>query len=141
MPTDTVQNFITYYRVIRCEKQKKTQDPRCLYIQFEDMVYNYDQTTEKIDHFLNVTNYRRKTIFDPGLSIANTNLISKFPKYAKDISIIEKELPEYLFDFSKYPDMKNSGKMFSGKSPLNKGWELLSKMESGLTACFPQLYE
>lgn len=120
MPTENVKDFITYYRVIRSSKKSMEKDKHCLYLQFEDMVYDYDHTVPRIDEFLHVQNNRKKTIFDPSMSVANTNLIKKYPKYADDVKQIEKELPEYLFDFSKYPNISNNGKMFFGKSPLNK---------------------
>ena len=120
IPTDRVEDYIKYYRLIRSSKERIMEDKRCLFLQFEDMVYNYDNTVCKIDKFLNVVNKNRKTIFVPEMSVANTNLIRKFPKYAKEVELIEKELSEYLFDFSKYPDVDNKGEMFFGKSPLNK---------------------
>lgn len=120
MPTKNVDEFIIYYRLIRDSKKKFEADNRCLFLQFEDMVYNYEDTVNRIDSFLNIKNNRRKTIFDPSLSVANTNLIKKYPKYAEDTKIIEKELTEYLFDFDRFPNVSNSGKMFFGKSPLNK---------------------
>lgn len=120
MPTYNVEDFIKYYRGIRNSKNKYTNPTRCMSIQFEEMVYEYESAAKRIDTFLNVKNNNRKTIFIPEMSIANTNLAAKFPEYSREVSVIERELPEFLFDFSKYPTPSNAGKMFFGKSPLNK---------------------
>ena len=121
MPTDTVNNFITYYRILRDRQPYKKHNPRVLFVQFEDMVYRYDETTARIDHFLNVNNTKRKTIFKPEMSIANTNLIRKFPEFKVDAKIIEQELLEYCYPFDSVSvDFDTNGEMFWGKSPLNR---------------------
>ena len=120
MPTDTVENFIEYYRLLRSGDSYRFENERVLRLRFEDMVYNYDATTKRIDDFLHVVNTNKKSIFVPEMSAANTNLIRKFPEFAADIAKIEQALPEYLFDFDKYEPIDNGGKMFFGKSPLNR---------------------
>lgn len=120
MPTDTVENFIEYYKLLRSGESYNQQTDRILRLKFEDMVYNYDETTAKIDSFLNVKNVNRKSVFKPEMSAANTNLIRKFPEFAEDVKKIESELSEYLFNFDKYESLDTGGKMFFGKSPLNR---------------------
>lgn len=120
MPTDTVENFINYYRLLRFDDAYYTENERILRLKFEDMVYNYEETTARIDAFLDVKNVRRRSVFVPEMSAANTNLIRKFPEFAEDVKKIEQALPEFLFDFDQYQPIDNGGKMFFGKSPLNK---------------------
>lgn len=120
MPTDTVENFIAYYRALRDTDAYRVENDRILRLKFEDMVYRYDETTARIDQFLNVKNTSPRTIFVPEMSAANTNLIRKFPEFAEDVRKIEEALPEFLFDFGKYQPLDKGGKMFYGKSPLNK---------------------
>lgn len=119
MPSDNVEDFIKYYRALRENQPYKESHPRVLSLKFEDMVYNYEETVNKIDKFLNIENKNRRTIFIPEMSAANTCLIRKFPELKADILRIEEELSEYLFDFSKYEMMKSSNGMFFGKS-LNR---------------------
>lgn len=121
IPTDTVDNFITYYRCLRDNQPYKKENERVLRISFEEMVYNYDEAANKIDSFLGIKNNSRKTIFIPEISAANTNLIRKFPEFQSDISQIEQRLPEYLFPFENYKEISTDHEMFMGKSPLNKG--------------------
>ena len=85
------------------------------------MIYNYENTVKTINNFCNLpVNNSKFTIFDPKISIPNTQLFRKYPKYKDDIKYIEKELPNYLFNFQDYSPPPEEGTMFSGKSPLNK---------------------
>lgn len=121
MPTENVHDFIKYYRALRDGQAYKEANERILRIQFEEMVYDYDVATEKIRSFLKLPeNPRPKSIFDPALSVANTQTFKRFPQFANEVAIIEQELSEYLFDFEKYPEPDLSGNMFFGKSPKNR---------------------
>lgn len=119
MPTDTVENYIAYYRALRDGQPYKENNPLILSLKFEDMVYNYEETVDRIDKFLGIQNSHRRTIFIPEMSAANTCLIRKFPEFADDVKKIEEELPEYLFDFEKYEMIESNNGMFFGKS-LNR---------------------
>lgn len=119
-PVD-IDDYIAYYRCIRKEQPYLEANPRILNIRFEDMVYNYEATSKRIRDFLHLPeNPAPKTVFDPSLSIANTQVFKRYPIYADDVRKIEEELPEYLFDFSNYSEDPTEKKMFSGRSPLNK---------------------
>lgn len=122
MAVDNVEDFIKYYKAIRVNQPYREPCDRVLPLQFEEMVYDYDVATKKIRDFLHLpANPNPKSIFDPSMSIANTQTFKRFPQYADDIKRIEDELPEFLFDFSKYPEPDLSGEMFFGRSPKNKG--------------------
>ena len=122
MAIDTVDDFIAYYRALRDDQPYKEPNPRILSIQFEDLVYNYDETTKKLREFLHLPeNPHPRSIFDPSLSVANTQTFKRFPQFADDVKKIEQELGDYLFDFSRYPEPDFSKKLFFGKSPLNSG--------------------
>lgn len=121
MPTDRVEDFVEFYRGIRDNQPYKNNDDHVLSLHFEEMVYDYENATLKLKTFLKLPeNPNPKTIFDPSLSIANTQVFKRFPQFSKDIEYIEKELGEYLFDFDKYGVQKIKGEMFVGRSPKNK---------------------
>lgn len=121
MPVNDVKTFVKYYRLLRDNHPYKQPNDNVLCIHFEDMVYDYENATTMIREFCHLPeNPHPKSIFDPNLSMANTQLYLRYPEYAADIEYIKKELPEYLFDFDKYPKPSLSGKMFSGRSPLNR---------------------
>ena len=118
-----VDNFIAYYRCLRDNRPYKQPDPRILVIRFEDMIYEYDATTKRVRDFLHLPeNPHPRSVFDPNLSIANTQVFRRYPQFANDIKKIENALPEYLFDFSKYDEDPTKKRMFSGKSPLHKNF-------------------
>ena len=119
MPSDDVESFIEYYRLLREDQPYLQENPRILSIKFEELVYEYDETTSKINAFLNIKNDYPKTIFAPERSAANTNLIRRFPELQDDINKIEKALPQYLFPFEKYQEFSNTGDMFMDRSPQN----------------------
>lgn len=102
IPTDNVYKFINYYRLCRSDRHIST--PNVLFVLFEDMIYQYEYTTTKINKFLNIyTNHTKQyQYFNPQISINNTQLYLKYLELKKDISIIEQELPEYLYPFEKY---------------------------------------
>ena len=59
------------------------------------------------------------SIFNPEVSMPNTQVWKRFPQYSKDIQYIERELTDYLFDYSGCPEPDPNAQMFVGKSPLN----------------------
>ena len=121
IPVDRVEDFVKYYRLFRDGHPYKNKHDDVLCLHFEDMVYKYEATTKRIREFCGLgENPRPQSIFSPEISMPNTQLFLRFPEYADDIKYIERELPEYLYDFSDCPQPGLSGKMFEGKSPLNK---------------------
>lgn len=112
LPTDDVNDFIVNYRSIR---KHKSNSERVLYIRFEDMIYNYDNCVNEIEHFLKIKNHnRKKEIFDPARSINNTQLFRLHPEEKANIEIISNALPEFLYDFDKYGNISFKGNPFDG---------------------------
>ena len=121
MAASPVEDFVKYYKALRDNQPYKQESERVMHIQFEDMVYNYEETTLKIRNFFHLgDNPAPKSIFDPAISMPNTQVWKRFPQYAKDIEYIEQQLQDYLFDYSNCPEPDVNGKMFYGKSPKNK---------------------
>lgn len=74
----------------------------CMFVKFEDMIYNYEESIEKIIHFVGIDvshHINKKEHFNPAISIKNTKLWEKHPEFSKDICIIEKELSDYLYKY------------------------------------------
>lgn len=113
IPTDNVYNFVKYYKIIR-ENRKKIIDPeKALYLNFEDMIYEYKTTKEKIIDFLGLKFHNKPLeYFNPEVSKYNTQLFNKYTKYKKEIEYIEKELEEWLYPFYKYPPITDFKKSF-----------------------------
>lgn len=112
MPRQDVKVFVEYYKRLRENQERKDTD-QIIFIQFEDSIYNYDETVKKIGGFLGCKNHAEpKKYFKPEISINNTRLMNRYPQCKEEINYIEKMLPEYLFDFSKYPQVDYAGVMF-----------------------------
>ena len=123
-PIDSVDDFIIYYRSLRKDRPYLEPNPRVLCVKFEEMVYAYDKTMPKLQQHLHLPeNPHPKSVFDPELSIANTQVFRRFPQFADDVKKIESELAEYCFDFSKYPEPDFNKQMFYGKSPKHSGYK------------------
>lgn len=99
MPINNIKDFITFYKKSIYDECKSSNE-NVLYVYFEDLVYNYEKTKEKIEKFLGISKHARQlTKFDPSVSINNTQLFTKYIEYKKDIEMIEREIPETLYHF------------------------------------------
>lgn len=121
MPINRVEDFVKYYRALRKNQPYTQPHERVLSMKFEDFVYHYDDATAKLREFFHLPeNPNQKSIFDPAISMPNTQVWKRYPQFEKDIEYIERELPEYLYDYSGCPEPDPNGKMFWGKSPKNR---------------------
>lgn len=105
VPTDDVKQFVVFYRKMReIDRNISAEDEkRILNIRFEDMIYNYEETSKIINAFCGLDEKdKKKMIFDPKVSIKNTQVYKNYPELADDIKYIEQMLPNYLFDFESY---------------------------------------
>lgn len=100
IPIDDVQIFCKWYRYTREHRKTEKYDvEKVFFVQFEDLIYKYEETTSQIDQWLQFTNVKKKKRknFDPKKSISNTRLWTKYEKEEKNIRYIENELREYLY--------------------------------------------
>lgn len=100
MPYD-VNVFVKYYKSMR-ESEKPSTSSKILRINFEDLIYKYDETLNIIKNHLGFTDnmhINKKQRFNPDLSIKNTQLFKSSDKYSDEIKIIEDNLSEYLYKF------------------------------------------
>lgn len=91
-----VEDFVTYYKKLHSHL---VDDKRVLYLRFEDLIYNYDETIGKLEKLLNSKNTNKGSIFKPELSINNTQMYLKYPQFEKEYKYIEENLNNYLYDF------------------------------------------
>ena len=88
-------------------------DAPVLRLQFEDLIFNYDEEMKKIVEFVGEDwshHVAPKKHFDPAVSAANLQMWKKFPEYAKDCELIAEMLPEFLYDFEKHEGPMNRSK-------------------------------
>lgn len=112
MPRNNVKTYVEYYRKLRKYQERKDSE-EILFLNFEELIYEYDSTVKKIENFLGISKHvNLKKYFKPDISINNTQLMHRYPESKEEVEYIERELKEYLFDFSKYPKVKFSGTLF-----------------------------
>lgn len=113
-PGDVVK-FCKHYRLVRYTKKKEVSCNAVCGIQFEDMVYKYDETKRKIFGFIGTEEkHHAKPLkyLQPDISRNNTQLWIKHPEYNEEIRYIEENLPEYLYDYTDFATYKFTGNAF-----------------------------
>lgn len=107
IPTQNVDIFIKWYRETRFSRKiYKEADNLCLFMNFEELIYEYNASLEKIMNFIGLSSSehtRKLQYFDPQNSIKNTQVYKRYEMLKEDIKRIEIELSEFCFDFEKYP--------------------------------------
>ena len=107
IPTQNVDIFIKWYRATRfSRKLQQKENVFCLFMNFEELIYDYDSSLEKIKNFIGLSSSehaKKFQCFDPKKSIKNTQVYKRYPVLEHDIKKIEEELKEFCFNFEKYP--------------------------------------
>ena len=99
--TDNINEYIGWYKALRIHRKKEDLiNNNIIIISFEELVYEYDDTLQKLCIFLNIdlkSHALRKKYFNPEISKNNTKLWLKPHNYESEIKIIEKELSEFCY--------------------------------------------
>lgn len=102
IPRD-VKDFCLWYRTTREHRNNEKDDnERCLRINFEDLIYHYDEYSKKIFDFVGISDSHHTKKFTrliPEQSMKNTKLWINNLQYKDEILIIEQMLPEYLYKY------------------------------------------
>lgn len=102
IPTDDVETFCKWYRLTREHRKTEAFDPEhAILIRFEDLIYRYEQTTEKIRDWVGLEeadHVDKLKKLNPEVSRKNTRTWLKYD-ISQDLDYIEQELKEYLYDY------------------------------------------
>ncbi len=96
---DNVKRFVSDFSLYRNNVSFFKEEKYCLYLRFEDLVYNYDDTVKKLFEFLDLdlSNHTSKfKYFNPNVSIKNIGIWKNYSNQ-NEIKYIENNLTEYLF--------------------------------------------
>lgn len=105
VPLDA-EGFISWFKSGRAGLNDELKK-QCLYVRFENLIYDYDNEMKRIMDFLELDekdHVNPKEHLNPDVSIKNTQMFKKTDKYKEDIAKIEEALPEYLYDFPYFKD-------------------------------------
>lgn len=100
IPTQSAELFCKWYKYTRAHrKHENMKTENICFVQFEDLIYKYDETCQKLNDFLGLDyqdHINKFKFFNPDKSIKNTRLWKKSED--EGISIITAELKEYLYE-------------------------------------------
>lgn len=119
-PTD-INVFIDYWKRLNTY-ERKINDSRILKIHFEDLIYNYEETVEKIENHCKLTKKNHNKLreyFKPEKSIKNTQVYKMRNEWKDEIRLIEQELSEYCYNFP-YANETDVRDMFDDSRAIRK---------------------
>lgn len=96
-----INEFLNYWKRINAI-EKPIEDKRILAINFEDLIYKYDETIEKIEQHCGLektSHINPKMFFLPEKSMKNTQVFRLRKQWNDEIAILESEFPGYLYEF------------------------------------------
>ena len=101
IPTD-IETFCKWFLYTREDgKHREIQNDRIHYLQFEDMIYHYDETADKLIKWLGLKpewHTSKQKYFCPDKSIKNTRLWEKEKCDLSEVRYIEEHLKNYLYN-------------------------------------------
>ena len=116
-----LDNFIDFWKRLH-QNEKEVKDERILDIYFEDLIYNYEETVQKIEKhcgLLPEQHDRVRELFQPDKSIKNTQVFKLQPEWKEEIQKLEELFPEYLYDFP-YDNETEVSQMFDDSTTQRK---------------------
>lgn len=96
-----VEDFVTYYRALH---KTRSQDPRVMYLQYEDLIYDYESTIAALAEFTGLDHVKKGVYFKPQCSINNTQQYLNHPEVRSSIEYIEEHLADLLYPFEEKKD-------------------------------------
>ncbi|BES66433.1 hypothetical protein SANA_28720 [Gottschalkiaceae bacterium SANA] len=101
IPTASVDVFCQWYLYTRSHRKSETFDKsHTMFIQFEDLIYQYEKTSKEIMAWLGYSekdHCHKKMHFIPEQSINNTKLWEQIPGVEEELAVIEDKLKAYLY--------------------------------------------
>ena len=100
--TSDLTQFINWYRNIRQHRFLEKSNKNIKYINFEDLIYNYERTVNSITKFLEIPrkyHNKKNFFFIPENSKLETRTWLQHPKYLKETKLIEKELSNFCYKY------------------------------------------
>ncbi len=99
LPID-IDEFCSFWK--KTTNYDMTDTCQVLNIAFEDLIYRYDNTRDKIEKFLGLTekdHIHPLSSFDPNKSIRNTQIFERTKEMQEEGKRIAELLPELIYDF------------------------------------------
>lgn len=112
-PCTNVEDFIKYYRTLM---ENLIPYENSLIVQYEDLIYNYYPTTEKIMNYLG---YKERPVnefkyFNPDISVKYTKAWETYKGHDDEKKQIEKALGSYLYEYKDYEPVEKQKEKYEG---------------------------
>lgn len=100
-PCRNVKDFVCYYQLLL---EKSVPWDKALIVQYEDLIYKYYPTTQRIMDFLGYLERPANEFkyFNPDVSVKYTQAGKTYPGHEEEIQYIENHLAKYLYEFNDY---------------------------------------
>jgi len=94
-------SFVSWYKTVMNASKLDQNDPtKVMVINFEDLIFNYDDSIKKIENFAGLSPKDHccpRKYFNPQFSQKNTQFWISHPKFKKDCEYITENLQSYLY--------------------------------------------
>ena len=112
-PCANVNEFIKYYRTLM---ENRIPYENELVIQYEDLIYHYYPTTQKIMDFLGFTKRPENEFkyFNPDKSVKYTKAWNTYAGHENEKKKIEQELSDYLYEYTDYKKAEEQKTIYEG---------------------------
>jgi Sulfotransferase domain len=124
----TPEAFVDYWKRVKMlePRLEDINSDKVMYLQFEDLIYNYDETLEKLMSFLNLTkedHVDQLKHFNPKRSIKNTQTYRINNDWNQEASIVSRTIPQFTYQFP-YEITTDLNDMFDtpGTTPKRYSW-------------------
>lgn len=108
IPTETPEVFCKWFRFTRgCAKEQYTNPKQVVRIKFEDFIYRYLETRDRLTATVGLDESKHThcfSKFNPRRSVVNTQSWLKYPQSFEAIQYIRETLSEHLYDFDAVAD-------------------------------------
>ena len=97
-----VDDFIVFWKKLRNCVKDVSENKNIIKIQFEDLIYKYEDTVRLIEDFCGLSadeHVKKLQCFSVEKSRKNTQMFLKYPHLSTEIKKIETELNEYIYEF------------------------------------------
>lgn len=110
MPHD-LEGFCDYWKAMHERTDKYYKQKNIMKVRFEDLVYDYEETVQRIFSFCEIDSTRhskKMEIFNPNCSINNTQVFNTVDGVDEVCDIITKRLPDLVYSFPYRYDGKST---------------------------------
>lgn len=111
-PYPTEAEAFLQHRINMKRAERRTDDPRVLYINFEDLIYRYDETVAQIEKFVGLTpeqHLHPRTRFIPENSINNTQNFRIEEAWENEVALFEEAGVElYPFPYERKTQLEKT---------------------------------